>query len=193
MVPVLDILCRPRHPESPVTFPIRTHHGDRNFRKRTCCSPTPLYFLIVEQNQRKVYHEVLIAGDLSGEDVHRAAGQTLAFQRYGGNTFGTAEFLYGNDTVYFAQPSQSQFTPGGSGAGIFNQPVSVGRKDTTNNTFALTGRNAPKSNTGAVLRYAPPACRTQISPDVLVFTSFRYPQWGIRIHCEKLPDPEINL
>ena len=36
---------------------------------------TSLLFLISEQNQRKVYHEVLIAGDLSKEDVDRAAAQ----------------------------------------------------------------------------------------------------------------------
>jgi hypothetical protein len=28
-------------------------------------------------------------------------------------------------------------------------------------------------------------------PDIRPF--FRYPQWGIRIHCEKLPSPEVNL
>jgi len=28
---------------------------------------------------------------------------------------------------------------------------------------------------------------------VLIFAFFRYPQWGIRIHCEKLPDPQVNL
>ena len=167
VVPVLDILRRPRHPGSPVTFPIRTHHGDRNFRKRMCRRPASLWFLILEQNQRKVYHEVLIAGDLSKQDVSQAAGHALIFQEYGGNTFGTSEYVHGNNTVYFAQPSQSQLTPGGFGAGTFNQSVSIGRRDTTNNTFTLTGRNAPKGNTGAVLRYTPPTrgiCRS--TPDI---------------------------
>jgi len=65
------------------------------------------------------------------------------------------EFVYGNETIYFAQPSLSQFVPGGSGAGTFNQPELINLKDTPNNTLPLTGRNAPKSNTGVVLRYAP--------------------------------------
>jgi len=68
-----------------------------------------------------------------------------------------AELVYGNDTVYFAQPSLSQFVPGGSGAGTFSPSPSIGLKDTPNNTPASTGRNATKGNTGVVLRYALPA------------------------------------
>ncbi len=37
-------------------------------------------FLIFEQNQRLVYREVLIAGDLSPGDVERATRQLGAFQ-----------------------------------------------------------------------------------------------------------------
>jgi len=70
---------------------------------------------------------------------------------------GTAEFVYDNDTVYFAQPSLSQFVSGGFGPGTFNESASIYPKDTPNNTFALMGRNAPKGDTGAVLRYALPA------------------------------------
>jgi hypothetical protein len=117
-------------------------------------------------NQRNVYREVLIAGDLSMGDVRRAAAQFVASKHfaetwtllpYGKSTSATSEFIYGNDTVYFAQPSLSQFVPGGSGAGTFNQPELINLRDTPNNTAPLTGRNAPKSNTGVVLRYAPPA------------------------------------
>jgi len=75
---------------------------------------------------------------------------------YGSSMSDTAEFIYGNDTIYFAQPSLSQLVPGGSGAGIFNQSGSINFKDPPSNTLPLTGRNAPRSNTGAVLRYAPP-------------------------------------
>jgi len=39
-----------------------------------------LYLLTFEQNQRKVYREVLIAGDLSQDDVARATAQLGAFQ-----------------------------------------------------------------------------------------------------------------
>jgi len=77
---------------------------------------------------------------------------------YGSSPPDTTEFVYGNDTVYFVQPSLSQFTPGGSGAGTFknNQSVSIGPKGTPNDAPVLTGRNAPESNTGVVLRCALP-------------------------------------
>src|SRR5258705_179976 len=49
VVPVLGILRRPRHPCSPVTLPIRTHHGDRDFYKRACHRPASIpYFLIFQ-------------------------------------------------------------------------------------------------------------------------------------------------
>ena len=155
MVPVPGILHSPRHPGSRVNFPIWTHHSDRNFRPRACRGPASLCFLICEQDQSNVFHEVLIAGDLSSDDVVQA---TPSGVQVGGSTPDTAEFIYGNDTVYFVQPSLSQFVPGGYGAGSFNPPASVILKDPLNNTLALTGRNPLKGNTGVVLRYAPPAC-----------------------------------
>ena len=158
MVTVLSFLRRPHHPGSHVTLPIWTHCGDRDFHKRACYRPSSsLYFLIFEQNQRKAYHEVLIAGDLSKEDQDRAYAlptKWTAFP-YGGSTSDTAEFAYGNDTVYFAQPIQSQFLPGGSGVGTFN-PVSSLLDGPQNNTLGLMGRNTPKSDTGVILRYLPP-------------------------------------
>ena len=73
VVPVLDVLHRPRDFGPPVGSPIRTHHGDRNFHRRTCHGPVSLLcFLIFEQNQHRAYREVLIAGDLSTEDEGRA-------------------------------------------------------------------------------------------------------------------------
>ena len=81
MVSLLGILHLPRHPRSPTTFPIRAHHGDRDLRPRTCHKP-PCFscFPDSEQNQRMVYREVLIAGDLAQEDVNRATAQLGAFQ-----------------------------------------------------------------------------------------------------------------
>ena len=73
----------------------------------------------------------------------------------------TAQFVYGNDavnTIRFAQPSLSQFVPGGSGAGDSNPPAPIGLKNPPTNTSTMAGRNTPKSDTGVVLRYAPPAC-----------------------------------
>ena len=78
MVPVLSILHHPRRLGSPITFPIRTHHGNRNVRPCMCHGrPASINFLTVEQNQRKTYREVLIAGDVSESDVTRAGDQFL--------------------------------------------------------------------------------------------------------------------
>ena len=40
--------------------------------------------------------------------------------------FDPVEFPYGSETVYFAQPSPSQFVSGGSGAGTFDPPPKMG-------------------------------------------------------------------
>ena len=79
VVIVLGTLCRPCHPGSRVKFPIRTYHRDQYVRKRTCYRPAFLHFLILEQNQRKTYREVLIAGDLSQENVNQV---TIRFEEY---------------------------------------------------------------------------------------------------------------
>jgi len=151
---VPGVLCHPRHPSSLVTFPIWTYHRDRDFHPRTYRGPAPLYFLIFEQNRRTEYHEVLIAGDLSQEDVREAIAQLMTTGSYGGGTSDTVELVYNNETVYFAQPSLSQFVPGGSGLGTFTPAPIVLRVQPNNNP--ATSRNAPKSDTGAVLRYALP-------------------------------------
>ena len=98
-----------------------------------------------------MYSEVLITGDLSEEDISRAGDPTRSpiTDPY------TAEFVYGNDTVYFAQPSPSQFVSGGSGAGTFNPAPAMGVKGPLNNTLAFADRNTPKNDTGAILRCAP--------------------------------------
>ena len=111
-----------------------------------------------QQNQRSAYREVLITGDLSEDDVNQAEAHGIFLA----TDPDTAQFIYGNDTVntvYFAQPSLSQFIPGGSGAGAFNPPPPMGLKDTPNNSFVLADRNTPKDDTGVILRYTLlPAC-----------------------------------
>ena len=77
VVTVLRILYRPRRPGSPATFPIRTHHEDRNFRPRACHGFASVYLLIFEQNQHGSYREVLVAGDLSQKDLGRAGDQVV--------------------------------------------------------------------------------------------------------------------
>lgn len=114
-----------------------------------------------------VYREVLIAGDLSPDDVDRATDQLGAFQvswqetgftfeptrsnpvqsfaqtwtllPYGRSPPDTVEFAQKNETVYFAQPSLSQLIPGGSGSGTFNanQTASLSLRDNPNGTLAL--------------------------------------------------------
>ena len=49
-------------------------------RVRPAHLPLSCPFLTFEQNQRMVYHEVLVAGDLSQDDVNRATAQLGAFQ-----------------------------------------------------------------------------------------------------------------
>ena len=111
MVSLLSILRHPCHPGSLVTFPIRTHHGDRDFHKRTCHRPaSTLHLLIFGQNQKKVYREVLIAGDLTPGEVYTMESSILL--EYSGSMSDTAQLFYGNDAVYFAEPSLSQFVPG---------------------------------------------------------------------------------
>ena len=153
VVPALRILRRPRHPGPLVTFHIRTHHRDQNPRPRTSHRHASfLDSLTFEQNQSGVYHEVLMAADLSEEDAY----QLDAINILGSSALGTAEFIYGNDTVYFAQPGLSQFVPGGHGSGTFS-PASILLKDSPNNTLVSTGGNAPKTDIGMVLRCIPPA------------------------------------
>jgi len=106
-----------------------------------------------------VYHEVLIAGDLSEGDLDRIMHSRGVYTVIG--YYPTAEFVYGNDavnTVYFSQPSAPQFVPGGSGPGKIPDFPVMGLKDLPNDTSPLTGKNTPMNKTGAVLRYASPAC-----------------------------------
>ena len=76
VVVVLGILRRPCNPRSCVKLPIRTYHRDQYVRKRTYHRHAIfLHFPIFEQNQRNSYREVLIAGDLSQEDIGQATTQ----------------------------------------------------------------------------------------------------------------------
>ena len=120
-----------------------------------------MYFLIFEQNQSKVYREVLIAGDFTDEDVKWTYSDLWPFhfgwQSYGRSTSDTAELVYDNNTVYFAQPSVSQLVPGGAGRGAFNRSAPTGLGYDPGNTPVPTGKNAPKRDTSMVLRYVLPA------------------------------------
>ena len=89
---------------------------------------------------------------------HPSLGVSFGWLSYGSSMPDTAELIYNNETVYFAQPSLSQLVPGGSGPGAL-QPTLPGPNDTPNDPLALVGRNAPKRDIGTVLRYTAPAHR----------------------------------
>ena len=117
-----------------------------------------------------VYNEVSIAGDLSQDDVDRANKHlptgfdpahssyihqppTWTLFPYGRSRPDYVEFAYGNETVYFSQPSLSQFIPGGSGLGTFDNHQAASLKDSPTNTLGLlTNGNGPNKAVGAVLR-----------------------------------------
>ena len=82
---------------------------------------------------------------------------------YGTSPPDYVEFAYGNETVYFPQPSLSQFIPGGSGLGIFDANQTASLKDSPNHAVALlTSGNAPNNSMGAVLRYLYITCLSKI-------------------------------
>lgn len=163
-----------------------------------------------------IYREVLIAGDLSQDDVDRATNQLGAFQvslrqmyltfhilippyqdfartwtllPYGRSAPDTAEFVYGNDNIYFAQPSLSQFIPGGSGAGTFNtnQSSSAGLRNTPNDTLVLTGRNPPKDGAGALVRYGSPVSGVVRRLDIRPFLDTRNGEPGFVARSSPTP------
>jgi hypothetical protein len=78
VVPFHRVFHRPRYPGSHVTVPIM--NIETFVRVRTTDLPLSRAFLSFEQDQHMVYREVLIAGDLSREDVDRATAQLGAFQ-----------------------------------------------------------------------------------------------------------------
>ncbi len=73
--------------------------------------------------------------------------------------------------VYFSEAISSQFVEGGSGFGTFEEET------TTPSLDAQDTKEVSLSATVAV------------DPGSLL----RYPRWGIRTHCEKLPDPAVNM
>ena len=153
-----------------------------------------MHFLIFGQNQDKVYREVLIAGDISIEDViYTIFPSEVPTDHSYSEVPDTAEFVYGNDTVYFAQPSQSQFAPGGSGAATYQPHPPVDLADAQRSTPVPIGNNTSDEERHRQGFTVHTARSLEVWLDILISAFFRYPQWGVRIHCEKLPDPEINM
>ena len=81
-------------------------------------------------------------------------------------------FPWDNDTVYFSETSRSQLLPNGTGFGTFDGNATSASTDL--DTSQTVGNNDPSK---------------PVEPGVLL----RYPRWGIRIHCEKIPDAQTNM
>ncbi|KAK0237132.1 hypothetical protein EDD85DRAFT_770802 [Armillaria nabsnona] len=134
-------------------------------------------------HQHTEYKEVTVKGDLSENDISNIAALTPAFKDYtltwtlfpfaAHRSLPTAiSYPWNNDTVYFSEASLSQFLPDGSGFGIF----------AANTTTPTLGTDSAGVATDSLSTNA-------VEPGSFL----RYPRWGIRIHCEKVPDGSNNI
>ncbi|KAK7051334.1 hypothetical protein VNI00_004834 [Paramarasmius palmivorus] len=140
---------------------------------------------IVHTGRQGSYNEVRVKGDLSPQDIQKADKLRDVFETFQltwtlspFSSFGnlppviTLQDSEGED-VYFAEATRSQFLPGGSGFGTFEQESTAPTTDTSSNSGNLP-------NITAV---------TETDPGSLL----RFPRWGIRIHCMKLSDPTNHI
>ncbi|KAF9021430.1 hypothetical protein BDZ89DRAFT_1071387 [Hymenopellis radicata] len=132
-------------------------------------------------HQRVDYYEIPVKGDLSESDIASGSTLTEIFENQWAITWTLAPFSthgslppaisypWEGDMVYFSEAISSQFREGGSGFGTFKEETttpSLDAQDTKEVSATVT------VNPGSLLRY---------------------PRWGIRTHCEKLPDPAVNI
>ncbi|KAL0949015.1 hypothetical protein HGRIS_009111 [Hohenbuehelia grisea] len=129
------------------------------------------------------YSEVLVKGDLSEVDITQATALQPAFNNFRltwtispfsthGGLPPPISFPWEEDSVFFSETTRSQLLPNGSGFGTFDA-----------NTTAPTINTKPDgSNWGS-------GSPESVSPGQVI----RYPRWGIRIHCRKIPDGERNI
>ncbi|EIN10259.1 hypothetical protein PUNSTDRAFT_132352 [Punctularia strigosozonata HHB-11173 SS5] len=141
----------------------------------------------VVKHQYKTAELVAVAADLAPIDIQRANASQAVFNDYQSSwTFystavgsglsrnvsfhltGDLASEFGNDTVYFAELEPSQMLPWGSGLGSFDSDQAT--QPDMSRASALNPSETP--GLGNLLRF---------------------PRWGIRIHCQKLPDPAVHL
>ncbi|KAF8890375.1 hypothetical protein BD779DRAFT_1610820 [Infundibulicybe gibba] len=145
---------------------------------------------ITTTHQSQYYHEVAVMGDLSTNDIAKAVSLAPAFEgsslTWTLSPFSThgglppvVSFKWDledgeSDDIYFSETVLSQLLPGGSGFGTFETATKLPEKEIKGGEKTKTTVNDPSKpvDPGNVLRY---------------------PRWGIRIHCTKLPDPSINI
>ncbi|KAF9268361.1 hypothetical protein L218DRAFT_854066 [Marasmius fiardii PR-910] len=126
------------------------------------------------------YREVTVKGDLSADDIERAAALTSTFRAYAltwtispfsalGNLPPSLTINYKGEDVYFAEVSAGQLRSDSTGFGTFKQETTAASLHTQNNT----GR--------------------QFSADTSPGTTLRFPRWGIRIQCKKVSNGDVNI
>ncbi|KAK0216216.1 hypothetical protein IW262DRAFT_1276633 [Armillaria fumosa] len=134
-------------------------------------------------HQHTEYQEVTVKGDLSESDISTTAALASAFNDYT-LTWTLSPFaahrlpptaisyLWNNDTVYFSEASLSQFLPNGSGFGTLTENMTTPTQDTDSANLPTGSFSTNAVEPGSFLRY---------------------PRWGIRIHCEEIPDGSTNI
>ncbi|KAK0467718.1 uncharacterized protein EV420DRAFT_1742822 [Desarmillaria tabescens] len=151
-------------------------------------------------HQHTEYQEVTVKGDLSESDISNTAALARVFNVNSSfklyfpslnlilqdftltwtlspfaahRSLPTAiSYPWNNDTAYFSEASLSQFLPGGSGFGTFTENTTTPTWSTDFSSVATDSFNTNAVEPGSLLRY---------------------PRWGIRIHCEKVPDGSKNI
>ncbi|KAL0949830.1 hypothetical protein HGRIS_009865 [Hohenbuehelia grisea] len=134
-------------------------------------------------HQSTSYHEVLVKGDLSSGDIAKAQVLQNAFNDFRltwtlspfsahGGLPPPVAFTWSNDTVFFSETTKSQLCEDGSGLGTFE-----------------TSTTAPVNTTSSIDEVSSQGLAKDMEPGTLV----RYPRWGIRIHCRKIPNADTNI
>ncbi|KDR76712.1 hypothetical protein GALMADRAFT_139606 [Galerina marginata CBS 339.88] len=137
-------------------------------------------------HQYQDYQEVVIAMDISDQDIKQALALQSVFEDFTltwtmapfsmhGSMPPVVSFAWKNDTIYFSEVIPSQLVAGGAGFGTFLQYTTASTNASVQDPEADLSSNGVAL--GAVLRQV-----------IAVF-----PRWGIRIKCAKIPEIPNNL
>ncbi|KAF8990223.1 hypothetical protein BDQ17DRAFT_1372225 [Cyathus striatus] len=138
--------------------------------------------------QGETYEEIGIKGDMSDVDIQKAnelegsfnntnITWTLApFSAHGGLP-SVSSFTHGNDTVYFAETIMSQLLPDGSGFGTFDEKMTAVSTDNDHDSTQQASVQIERTATSSV------------EPG----STLRFPKWGIRIKCARIPDGNADM
>ncbi|KAF4602487.1 hypothetical protein EYR40_005696 [Pleurotus pulmonarius] len=136
------------------------------------------------EHQHLAYTEVSVKGDLTDNDITQAAALQPAFNNFNltwtlsgfateDNTASAVSFPWeaDNDNVYFAEVTRSQLRPNGHGLGTFDTSHTRDESHTSPTEIGTADASKPV-DPGQVLRF---------------------PRWGIRMHCRRIPNPTQNI